>query len=245
MGKTEISRRLAKLVRAPFVKVEASKFTEVGYVGRDVESIIRDLAEVSHNLVREEERVKVLEKAEEIAAIHRAVDALTRLVDNVVAIGKRDWLTQPTPTTNVDLAELCQQIWDEDMRGCDTHSLVVNEKGPRRPIKIDVAYLRTLLSNLFQNAVKYSPGHREVLANIIYQSRDVKIRVTDFGIGIPEEELPLIFEPFRRAKNAESISGSGLGLAIAQAAAKAMGCRLMVTSKEGEGTTFEVTFPKR
>jgi len=67
VGKTEISRRLARLARAPFVKVEASKFTEVGYVGRDVESIIRDLVEMSHNLVREEERQNVLEKAQQMA----------------------------------------------------------------------------------------------------------------------------------------------------------------------------------
>src|SRR5688572_22049418 len=54
VGKTEIARRLAKLAQAPFVKVEASKFTEVGYVGRDVESIVRDLAEVSFQMVRNE-----------------------------------------------------------------------------------------------------------------------------------------------------------------------------------------------
>jgi ATP-dependent HslUV protease ATP-binding subunit HslU len=67
VGKTEISRRLAKLSRAPFVKVEASKFTEVGYVGRDVDSIVRDLVEAAHSLVREEERQKVFEKAEKMA----------------------------------------------------------------------------------------------------------------------------------------------------------------------------------
>lgn len=65
VGKTEISRRLAKLANAPFVKVEASKFTEVGYVGRDVESIIRDLAEVSFRLVKEEEKNRIKIKAEE------------------------------------------------------------------------------------------------------------------------------------------------------------------------------------
>src|SRR5262252_2260772 len=54
VGKTEIARRLAKLIKAPFVKVEASKYTEVGYVGRDVESMVRDLVEVSVNLVRED-----------------------------------------------------------------------------------------------------------------------------------------------------------------------------------------------
>ncbi|MFP2928230.1 AAA family ATPase, partial [Pyxidicoccus sp. 3LG] len=67
VGKTEIARRLAKLAQAPFVKVEASKFTEVGYVGRDVESMIRDLVESAISLVREEETEKVRPRAEELA----------------------------------------------------------------------------------------------------------------------------------------------------------------------------------
>jgi len=67
VGKTEIARRLAKLAQAPFVKVEASKFTEVGYVGRDVESMIRDLVEAAIALVREEETEKVGPRAEELA----------------------------------------------------------------------------------------------------------------------------------------------------------------------------------
>ncbi len=67
VGKTEIARRLAKVVKAPFVKVEATKFTEVGYVGRDVESIIRDLVEASIRLVRDEKYKEVLPRATEVA----------------------------------------------------------------------------------------------------------------------------------------------------------------------------------
>jgi len=67
VGKTEISRRLAKLAQAPFIKVEASKFTEVGYVGRDVESIIRDITELSVKMVKDEEKIKVRLKASEMA----------------------------------------------------------------------------------------------------------------------------------------------------------------------------------
>ena len=67
VGKTEISRRLAKLSQAPFIKVEASKFTEVGYVGRDVESIVRDLIEVAVNMVQTEQRESVRVRAEEHA----------------------------------------------------------------------------------------------------------------------------------------------------------------------------------
>ncbi|MGH1419626.1 MAG: ATP-dependent protease ATPase subunit HslU [Hyphomicrobiaceae bacterium] len=75
VGKTEISRRLAKLAAAPFLKVEATKFTEVGYVGRDVESIIRDLVEVGIGLVRDAKRRSVKVKAE-AAAEERVLDAL-------------------------------------------------------------------------------------------------------------------------------------------------------------------------
>ncbi|NMA02606.1 MAG: ATP-dependent protease ATPase subunit HslU [Clostridia bacterium] len=67
VGKTEIARRLAKLIKAPFLKVEATKFTEVGYVGRDVESMIRDLVEVAVNIVKEEKMAFLNKKAEELA----------------------------------------------------------------------------------------------------------------------------------------------------------------------------------
>jgi len=67
VGKTEIARRIAKLTSAPFVKVEATKFTEVGYVGRDVESMVRDVVEASHRLVKEEMMESVKEQAEELA----------------------------------------------------------------------------------------------------------------------------------------------------------------------------------
>ena len=76
VGKTEIARRLAKLVDAPFVKVEATKFTEVGYVGRDVESIVRDLIEASIRLVKEQHTARVHQRAEK--------NAQERLADLIV-----------------------------------------------------------------------------------------------------------------------------------------------------------------
>ncbi len=81
VGKTEISRRLAKLVRAPFIKVEATKFTEVGYVGRDVESMIRDLAEVAVRLVKEEKLAEVETKAR--------ADAESKVVDVLYTAKKK------------------------------------------------------------------------------------------------------------------------------------------------------------
>src|SRR6201999_4007901 len=75
VGKTEIARRLAKLTNSPFMKVEASKFTEVGYVGRDVESMIRDLVEIAVDMVREEKLEEVEDRAE-LNAEERLLDLL-------------------------------------------------------------------------------------------------------------------------------------------------------------------------
>ncbi|PSQ75190.1 MAG: HslU--HslV peptidase ATPase subunit [Bacteroidetes bacterium QH_9_64_21] len=75
VGKTEIARRLARLARAPFIKVEASKFTEVGYVGRDVDSMIRDLTDIAVNMVEKEHKEEVQDRAEELAE-ERILDIL-------------------------------------------------------------------------------------------------------------------------------------------------------------------------
>ena len=82
VGKTEIARRLAKLANAPFMKIEATKFTEVGYVGRDVESIVRDLMDVAIKMVREDEMAKVHHRAED-AAEERILDVLLPKPHNV------------------------------------------------------------------------------------------------------------------------------------------------------------------
>ncbi len=96
VGKTEIARRLAKLANAPFIKVEATKFTEVGYVGRDVETIVRDLVDMAIKMVREQETDKVRFRAEE-AAEERILDALlppARPTGNETAPSKTDSATR-------------------------------------------------------------------------------------------------------------------------------------------------------
>src|SRR5213592_1067920 len=86
VGKTEIARRLARLANSPFLKVEASKFTEVGYVGRDVESMIRDLVEIAIDMVREEKLEDVQDKAE-LNAEERLLDALLPSTPAPAAVG--------------------------------------------------------------------------------------------------------------------------------------------------------------
>src|SRR5512136_966648 len=88
VGKTEIARRLARLANSPFLKVEATKFTEVGYVGRDVEAMVRDLAEIAVDMVREEKINEIEEKAEQNAE-ERLLDLILATIQNLPGEGTR------------------------------------------------------------------------------------------------------------------------------------------------------------
>ncbi len=135
VGKTEISRRLAKLSNAPFVKVEASKFTEVGYVGRDVESIIRDLLEISVQMVREEKTIAVEGKAHD-HAIERMLDTLLPPIT-----------AKPKPVGEMgeeDKLELSHQRTREKLR-----AQLLEGKLDDRPVEIDVPADSTPMMQIF------------------------------------------------------------------------------------------------
>jgi len=102
VGKTEISRRLSKLAEAPFIKVEATRFTEVGYVGRDVEQIIRDLIEIAIAMEREKERKEVKAKAE-LKAEEKVLDAL---VGNKASVATRESFRKRLRSGDLDANEI-------------------------------------------------------------------------------------------------------------------------------------------
>ncbi|MCL2569900.1 MAG: ATP-dependent protease ATPase subunit HslU [Firmicutes bacterium] len=109
VGKTEIARRIAKIVKAPFVKVEATKYTEVGYVGRDVESMVRDLVEVSIRMVKDEKQAEVQKKAEEVVT--------KRIVDYIVNTKKR--VATETPI------EILRQQSEEEYRAGKLEGMLI------------------------------------------------------------------------------------------------------------------------
>lgn len=119
VGKTEIARRLANLADAPFIKVEASKFTEVGYVGRDVESMIRDLTDISINMVKEEMRKRVEEEAKEIVE-ERILDILIPPVknpsDNSTGFNANNEDFNPDQASDKELNERTREKFREKLR---------------------------------------------------------------------------------------------------------------------------------
>ena len=172
VGKTEIARRLAKLAEAPFVKVEATKFTEVGYVGRDVDSIIRDLVETSLKLERERARKQVQTKARE-AALERVLDVL---VPPAKGNGWHDGANVPednparkTYRERILREELNDKIIEIDVRDQPTSAHVEIMAPP------GMEDMSSQLSELFQNLGKQKTSKQ-------------KIKIADALIQLAEEE---------------------------------------------------------
>ena len=132
VGKTEIARRLAKIVRAPFIKVEATKYTEVGYVGRDVESMIRDLAETAVHLVKEEQMAVVEHKAREFAE--------TKIIDALVKARKKN-----TPDLSENLIR--NQVVDELHAG-KLNKITVEVEVAERPPQLEAMHGMSIDINL-------------------------------------------------------------------------------------------------
>jgi PAS domain S-box-containing protein len=109
----------------------------------------------------------------------------------------------------------------------------------------DEKLLRNIVINLLSNAVKFSPGREEVSLNVLDEDERVTIEVRDDGMGIPEDEIDKIFDPFVRGKAAASIQGTGLGLSIVKKAVELLDGTIVVKSAPGCGSVFKVTIPRR
>lgn len=125
---------------------------------------------------------------------------------------------------------------------------VVIERASPDPVVgtiFDRELVRQALSILLDNAVKYTPEGGRVCVRTTQGEDTVGVEVSDTGAGIPEDQLPHVFERFYRADEARSMEGSGLGLAIARQIAEDHGGNIDVRSKPGEGSTFTISLPRR
>ena len=172
VGKTEIARRLAKLAQAPFVKVEASKFTEVGYVGRDVESMIRDLTEIAVNMVTEEETLSVNTRARELAE--------DKLIDLLVP-------TRPVTEAEEDMDEARRKMSETKKK---MRKLLWDGKLDDREVEIEIT-ARSLPIQVFSQAgvEEMDPGISEMIGSLMPKKSKVrKVKVPEAMDILTEEE---------------------------------------------------------
>lgn len=193
VGKTEIARRLAKLADAPFIKVEATKFTEVGYVGRDVESIIRDLVDMAFKMIREQEVDKVRSMAEE-ATEERILDAL--LPQPRTFVGEAH---EPAPDNNNT-----RQIFRNKLREGHLDDKEVDVEVAAAPLGVDIMAppgmeeMTSQLQSMFQNLSSDRKRMR-------------KLKVIEAKRILQEEEAAKLIDDEKiKAKAVESVEQNGI-----------------------------------
>lgn len=152
---------------------------------------------------------------------------------------------QPIPLTveAVDVNELVEQSVSEHRQLDGVHELVMEPADGPALAMTDPSRIERIIDNLLSNAFKFSPEGSAVTVRVRVASDEVTVSVTDCGVGIPAEELPLVFERFHRASTAAGAPGIGLGLSGSREVARRMGGDLIAESRVGSGSTFTLRIP--
>ncbi|OPY09297.1 MAG: ATP-dependent protease ATPase subunit HslU [Syntrophaceae bacterium PtaB.Bin095] len=207
VGKTEIARRLAKLDNSPFLKVEASKFTEVGYVGRDVESMIRDLVELAANMVKSEEQENVKARAAELA-VERLLDILLppKLVEKKV----EDMLSERPPENDAAERALQQDTTREKIR-----RLLLEGKLDGRTVTVEIQDVRPgPMIEVFSSSGVEDMGLniKEMFGNIFPQKKkERKVKVPEALEILTQQEAQRLVDMDKVTRNAiERVEQSGI-----------------------------------
>ena len=165
---------------------------------------------------------------------------LKRLVENLLDLSRIQAGAAAARPELWTAEELVAQALDE-LRGEDR--VLVSAPTDLPPVRVDATQIQRALANVLENALRLSPPGEPVTVRLTATRKEVLIRVTDRGPGIPEAEWERIFEPFHRVAGRSDEPGAGLGLAIARGFAEANGGRMWLESKEGQGASFVLALP--
>lgn len=179
-----------------------------------------------------------------VSTIKRSVKNLTTILNEFLSLDKLDQGIIEPHISTFSLAVLIQEIVEEliEYSDCEQKIIVRHQKTDIDLVQ-DHEMLRTILINLLSNAVKYSEKDTSIeIESRIIESK-LHLRISDQGIGIPQSDQKHLFERFFRAKNVNTIQGTGLGLSIVRSYLELMGGGIIFSSKEDEGTTFNIHLP--
>jgi signal transduction histidine kinase len=169
---------------------------------------------------------------------------MTSLLDDVLTYGKSEAGKINLITSAINFQEFIMRITEDVGHSTkNTHKILTELTNTPLELKTDEKLLRSLLSNLLTNAIKFSPGKEHVNLTIQGFEDRIQVQVRDEGLGIPIDEMERIFEPFLRGRGASSIPGTGLGLSITKKAVELLGGTIQLESRQSEGTTFTVVLP--
>jgi len=181
-----------------------------------------------------------------VRRIQREIDRMSSMVEELLELARLESGQERLQLSPVDLRPLLEEIGARFQEQADAKGIEVDVVLPDALPKVlgEEEKLRQVLTNLVDNALKYTPERGRVTLSASAANQVVGVSVKDTGIGIPQEHLPRIFERFYKVARSRRDGGSGLGLAIVKHIIQAHGGEVGVESREGEGSTFTFTLPR-
>ncbi|MES2924592.1 MAG: PAS domain S-box protein [Verrucomicrobiota bacterium] len=203
--------------------------------------IIQSSAEILADYL---EQLEAAERAEQLQSIIKNSRRMAGLMEDVLLLGRLDSGRMEFAPRPLDLAALCRRLVDEVLSTTDGRCPIgFSTTGLPSEVMADERLLRHILLNLLNNAVKYSPDTQPVSFRASAEENSLHFLIRDQGIGIPEDDLPGLFEAFRRGSNVGQTPGTGLGLVIVKQSVALHGGVISIESRPGAGTAFTVTIP--
>lgn len=242
----ELTKALAKEkelgeLKSRFVSMASHEFRTPLSTIRVGAELIKMFIDKDTNKLSPKTELKVTDKVNEILI---DVDRISDLMTDILTMGKVEASRVPFNPSIVSVVEFIEEyLHFEAPRIFHARKYNYVNEALYTQINIDRKLMKQVLQNALSNAVKYSPADTIVDIKIVEDKGKVSIVVTDYGIGIPEKDLPFVFESFFRAANAENIPGTGLGMPIIRLFTEMNRGEVFIVSEQNKGTTLTITLP--
>ncbi len=239
LAEAELLKNLAKA--RELSEMKSSFVSMVSHEFRTPLAVILSSAELLRNHL---DRLPPETRAQQLGAIGESTQHMSKLIDEVLLLGKVEAGQMRFAPAPLNVVDFCARLVDE-MLSATQYRCPITLKAPDDVAMAmgDESLLRHVFGNLLSNAVKYSTAGEPVCLELERDGNDGVLTVADRGVGIPEKDLPKIFQAFHRAGNVGQIAGTGLGLVIVQRCVDLHGGKIELQSEVGRGTRVTVRLP--
>ncbi|MEB3355150.1 MAG: PAS domain-containing sensor histidine kinase [Synechococcales bacterium] len=241
----KVQERTAKLRQANQQLRELSEMRSrfVSMVCHEFRNPLNNIALSVSSLNRYDTQLTPAEKTRYLLNIKANVERMTQMIDDILVIGKIEAKVLRVNPQPLDVVQFCRQLLAEREYLRPGASIEFSCRSRHLIAQVDERLLRSILSNLLSNAIRYTPKDKTIRLKLAKRQNYLIFQVQDEGIGIPPEDKRHLFEPFHRGRNVSNIPGTGLGLSIVKQFVDLQKGAIAVTSKMDRGTTFTVRLP--
>lgn len=227
-------------------RIDSERREMVGSVSHDLRAPLTTLQGHLETMLVKEQQLDAEERHNFLTASIAGCRRLNRLVESLFELAKLDSYSFTPQLEDFSLDELTHDVAQKYDLAAKDKEITLTVTGCEEPclVKADIGLIERVLDNLISNAIKYTDSGGRVALSLNENDGRVQVAVEDTGVGIPAEDLSRIFERFYRSPGSISAEGSGLGLAIARRIVELHDGEINVSSKPGQGSTFEFYLPK-